>query len=123
MVQIRLRQQRLENFFERAASAENTGLHRANAAFQDFGDFFVAEAFEVEQNHGAAKHVRYLLQRALHGDLNFPRSQKLERSGAEIFDLDARVAFFWLGVNRNIFLEMTFEPALVIERFADGDAI
>ena len=47
-------QKRLENFLQRAAPAKDAGLHRADAAFQDFGDFFVTQAFEIAQNHGAA---------------------------------------------------------------------
>ena len=122
-MRLRLRQKRLENFFQRAASAKNAGLHRADAAFEDFGDFFVAEAFEVAQNHRGAKNVGNLLQRAVHGHLNFQRGELLERRGAEIFDLDVRFSFFRLGVDRNIFLQVALEPALVIQRFANGDAV
>ncbi len=67
-----------ENFFERAAPAKNPGLNGADAALQNFRDFFVAEAFEVAQNHGAAKSLGNLAQRALHGLLNFVRGELLE---------------------------------------------
>ncbi len=42
-------QQRLKNFSQRAAPAKDAGLHRADAALQNFGDFFVTQAFEVAE--------------------------------------------------------------------------
>src|SRR6266481_9217467 len=82
-------QERLENLFQRAASAKDAGLHRAYAAFENFGDFFITESFEVAQNHGAAKNIGNLLQSAVNGRLNFQRGEQLERRGAEILDFDA----------------------------------
>jgi len=116
-------QERLKNFFQGAAPAKDAGLHRADAAFQDFGDFLVAQAFEVSQNHRAAKNIGNLLQSAMHDYLNFQRRKLLEGRGAKIFDLDARLPFLRLGIDGNILLHMAFEPALVIQRFADGDAV
>src|SRR5882762_3819487 len=116
-------QKRLENFFQRAAPAKDAGLHRADAALQNFGNFLIAQAFEVAQNHGAAKNVGNLLQGAVNGHLNFVRGQLLERRGAEILDFDAGLPFFRFGVDRDILLQMALEPALVIQRFANGDAV
>jgi len=116
-------QKRLKNFLEAAASAQDAGLHRADAAFQNFGNFLVTQTFEIAQNHRAAKNLRNLLQSAVDDRLNFLRRQLLEGSGAEILDFDARVALFRFGVERNIFLQVTLEPALVIQRFANRDAV
>src|SRR6266581_1030262 len=116
-------QQRLENFFQRAASAKDAGLHRAHAAVKDFRNFLVAESFEVAQNHRNAKNIGNLLQRALHGHLNFLRRELLERSGGEILDFDPGLTLFRLGIDGNIFLQMTLEPTLVIQRFANRDAV
>src|SRR6267143_1807080 len=116
-------QKRLKNFSQRAAPAKDAGLHRADAALQNFGNFLVTQAFEITQNHGTAKNVGNLLQRAVDGCLNFQRGQLLERRGAEILDFDGRLPFFRLGVDRNIFLQMTLEPALMIQRFANSDAV
>ena len=116
-------QKRLKNFFQRAASAKNSGLHRADAAFQNFGNFLVTQAFEVAQNHRAAKNIRNLLQSAVNGDLNFQSGELLKGRGAKIFDLDAGLPFFRFGIDGNILLQMTLEPALVIQRFANGDAV
>jgi len=88
-VNLRRPQERLENFFQRAAPAKDAGLHGADAAFENFGDFFVTQAFEVAQNHGATKNAGNLLQSAVDGRLNFQRGQLLERRGAEILDFDA----------------------------------
>src|SRR5271167_658814 len=44
-------QQRLKEILQRAATTEDPGLYRAGAALQDFGDFFVAQAFEVAEDH------------------------------------------------------------------------
>jgi len=116
-------QKRLKNFFQGAAAAKDAGLHRADAAFQNFGNFLIAQAFEVAQNHRAAKNLGNLLQSAVDGHLNLVRGQLLEGCGTEILDLDAGLPFFRFGVNGNIFLQMALEPALVIQRFADGDAV
>ena len=116
-------QKRLKNFFQRATPAKNAGLYRANAAFQNFSDFLVTQAFEVAQNHRAAKNIRNLLQSAVNGDLNFQSGELLKGRGAEIFDFDAGLPFFRFGIDGNILLQMTLEPALVIQRFANGDAV
>jgi len=116
-------QKGLKNFFQCAASAKDAGLHGAYAAFENFGDFFVTQAFEIAQNHRAAKNFGNLLQSAVDGHLNFQRGKLLERRGAEILDFDVALAFFRFGVDRNIFLQMTLEPALMIQRFANGDAV
>ena len=95
----------------------------ADAALQDFGDFFVAQSFEVAKDYGAAKDFGNFLERVLHGGLNFVRGELLERRGGEIFNLDGGVAFFGFGVDGDIFLQVALEPALVVQGFADGDAI
>ena len=116
-------QQRLKNFFQRAAPAKDAGLHRADAAIQNFRNFLVAEAFEVAQNHGAAKDIGNLLQSAVDGHLNFVRGQLLEGRGAEILDFDAGLPFLRFGVDGNVFLQMALEPPLVIQGFTNGDAV
>src|SRR6202521_2045287 len=57
------------------------------------------------------------------GHLNFQSGELLEGGGTEILDLQAGLPFFRFGVDGNILLEMALEPALVIQRFADGDAV
>src|SRR5438477_12464901 len=116
-------QKRLKNFLQRAAPAKDAGLHRADAAFQNFGNFLVTQAFEVAQNHRAAKNLRNLLQSTVDDGLNFLGRQLLERSGTEILDFDARVALFRFGVDRNILLQVALEPALVVQRFTNRDAV
>src|SRR5437899_11754303 len=59
----------------------------------------------------------------MNNHLNFQSSELLERRGAEILDFDARLSFLRFGIDRNILLHVAFEPALVIQRFADGDAV
>ena len=51
------------------------------------------------------------------------RRKLLERRGTKIFDFDARLPFLRFGVDGNVFLQMTLEPALVIQGFANGDTI
>ena len=85
-------------------ATEDARLHGAGAALQHFSDFFVAQSFEVAQNHGTAKDFRNLLQRALHRGLNFVRGELLKRCGGEIFDFDRGVPFFGFGVDGNVFL-------------------
>ena len=116
-------QKRLKNFLQRAAPAKDAGLHRANAALQNFRNFLVTQAFEVAQNHRAAKNLRNLLQSAVDDRLNFLCRQLLERRGAKILDFDARMPFFRFRVDGNIFLQVALEPALVVQRFANRDAV
>ena len=118
-----LAQKRLKNFFQRAAPAKDAGLDRANIAFQNFRDFLVTQAFEVAQNHRAAKGLGNLLQSAVDRRLNFQSGKLLEGRGAEILDFDARLPFFRFGINGNILLQMALEPALMIQRFANSDAV
>ena len=122
-VSVMFRQQRLENFLQRAAPAQYAGFYGADAALQNFGDFLVAEAFQIAKNYGHAENVRHALQRRLHGVLHFLRGKLFERRGAQIFDINVGVTFFGFRINGNIFLQVAFEPALVIQRFPDGDAI
>src|SRR5437879_6480610 len=63
------------------------------------------------------------MQRILHDGLNLARGQLLEGCGAEIFDFDGSLPFFYFGVDGDVFLQVAFEPAAMIERFADADAI
>src|SRR5256885_15987241 len=55
--------------------------------------------------------------------LNFLCRQLLERRGAKILDFDARMPFFRFRVDGNIFLQVALEPALVVQRFANRDAV
>src|SRR5258706_11889719 len=59
----------------------------------------------------------------MNNHLNFQSSELLERRGAEILDFDARLPFLRFGIDRNILLQVALEPALVIQRFANGDAV
>jgi len=59
----------------------------------------------------------------LHRLLNFVGGELIKRSRAQIFDLDGVVPFFGLRVDGDIFLQMPLEPTLVIQGFANGDAI
>src|SRR5260370_24839404 len=95
-------QKRLKNFLQRAASAKNAGLHRADTAFQNFGNFLVTQAFQVAQNHSAAENLRNLLQSAVDDRLNFQGREMLERRSAEILDFDARVTFVRFGGYGNV---------------------
>src|SRR5882724_920691 len=116
-------QKRLKNFLQSAAPAKNARLHRADAAFQNFSNFLVTQAFEVAQNHRTAKNIGNLLQSAVNSDLDFQGRELLERRGAKIFDFDAGLPFLRFGIDRNILLQMPLKPALVIERFANSDAV
>src|ERR1700747_3654781 len=116
-------QQRLKEILQRTAATEDARFYCAGAALQDFGDFFVAQAFEVAEDHRAAEHLGNFLERALHRGLNFVGGKLLEGRGGEVFDLDGRMTFFGFGVDGNVFLEMAFEPALVVQSFANGDAV
>ena len=51
------------------------------------------------------------------------RGELVERSLREILYFDHGVTLFGLRIDRNILLQVAFEPALVIQRFANGDAI
>src|SRR5437763_14242376 len=86
-------QERLKNSFQRTAPAKEAELHRFDAAFQDFGDFLVAQAFEVSQNHRAAKNIVNLLQSAVHDYPNFQRRKLLEGRRATLLELGARFPF------------------------------
>jgi len=88
-------------------------FHSANTAFEHFGDFLVAEPFEVAENHGAAKNIGNLLQRALHDGLNFVRGKLLERRSAEVRNFEGGLPILGSGVNGDVFLQMALEPALV----------
>jgi len=116
-------EQRIEKFLEGAAAAQDARFDRADAALEDFRNFFVAQPFQVAQDDGAAKDVGHLSERLLHDGLNFARSQLVEGRCVQVFDLDAGLALFGFGVNRNIFLQVTPEPAAVIEGFANSDAV
>src|SRR5713101_9911629 len=59
----------------------------------------------------------------MNSHLNFQSCELLERRGAEIFDFDARLSFFRFGINGNVLLQVALEPALVIQCFANGDAV
>src|SRR5882724_1339302 len=63
------------------------------------------------------------IQGAAHRHLNFHGRKLLKRSGATIFDFNVRAPFFRLGIDGNVFLQMPLEPALVVQRFANGDAV
>src|SRR5260370_25764360 len=120
----RLRSQtRLKNFLQRTASVKDAGLHRADTAFQNFGNFLVTQAFQVTQDHSAAENLVNLLQSAVDDGLNFQGRELVKRRGAEILDFDARVTFFRFGVYGNVFLQVALEPALVIQRLANRDAV
>ena len=114
-------QKRFENFFQRPSPAEDARLDRADAAFQNFGDLFVAESFDVAEYDSATENIRNLMERALHRELNFVRSELLKRCGTEIFDFDVRRAFFRFRVDGDVLLQVALEPPFVIQRFANGE--
>src|SRR2546422_3403170 len=116
-------EERLQKFLQRAAPAENPRFHRAHAAVQNFRDFLITEPFKVAQNHRGAKYVRNVPQSPVHRGLNFQGRKLLERRRAEILDLDVSLPFLRPGIDRNILLQMPLEPALVIQSFANRDAI
>ena len=90
-------QQRLENFLEQASPAQDAGLDGADVALEHFSDFFVAKAFEIAKDDGAAKDVRNLSEGMLHGNLNFVRGKLLEGIGAKVFNFDSVMSFFRLS--------------------------
>jgi len=98
-----LTEQRFQEFFEGAAAAQDARFHRTNAAFQHFGDFFVAQAFQVAKDYSAAKDLRNFLQSVLHRLLNFVGGELIERGRAQIFDLDSVVPLFGLRVDGDVF--------------------
>src|SRR5262249_5287130 len=89
----------------------------------NFGDFFVAQTFEIAQNHRAAEDIGNLREGRLHSALNFERGELIERRSTSVFNFQRRVAFFGFSVNRNVLLKVTLEPAAMIERLTNRDAI
>src|SRR5216684_3644913 len=118
-----LAEPRFQKFLQRAAPAQDAGFYRADTALKDLGDFLVGQAFQVAEDYRAAKHFRNFLKGVLHGLLNFVGGELLKRRGAQILDFNRAVPLFGFGVDRNIFLQVTLEPALMIQRFAKGDAV
>ena len=116
-------EERIKKILQGATPAQDAGLDGADAALENLGDFFVAEAFKVAQNHGAAERMRDLLQSLVHNGLKFLRSEKVEGRGAGVFDFESGVPLVGSRIDGNVFLEMALEPAAVIERFADSDAV
>src|SRR5258707_1956055 len=111
-----LAEQRFQKFLERAAPAQDAGLYRADAALKDLGDFLVGQAFQVAEDYRAAKHFRDFLKRLVDGLLNFVGDKLIERRGAQILDFNRTMTFFGFRVDRNIFLQVALEPALMIQR-------
>lgn len=116
-------EQRIKQFFQSAAAAQDARFDRADAAFEHFRNFLVAQTFQVAQDDGAAENIRHLSERLLHHSLNFARSQLIERRGMQVFDLDSGLTLLRLSVDRNVFLQMTLEPAAMVEGLANGDAV
>jgi hypothetical protein len=77
-------EQRLKNFFQRAASTKDAGFDGTDAALEDFRNFFIAEAFEIAKDYGAAEDVGNLRERVLHSNLNFMRGKLLKGAGTEV---------------------------------------
>src|ERR1700747_863901 len=122
-MRVLLTEKRVQQILQGAATAQNARLHCAYAAFQNFGDFLVAETLEIAKNHSTAKYIGNFIERGLHYRLNFARCELVEWSGVHIFNFQLGLAFFRFRVNRNIFLQMTLEPAAVIQGFTNSDAI
>jgi len=59
----------------------------------------------------------------LHGLLNLVRGNLVEGCSAQILDFNRAVAFFRFRIDGDIFLQVALEPTLVIQRFANGDAV
>src|SRR5208282_3802474 len=51
------------------------------------------------------------------------RGHLVVRRGAVVFHFHRRTTLFRLRINRNILLEVALEPAAVVQRFANGDAV
>src|SRR5579862_5018635 len=118
-----LAEQRVEQFLEGAPAAQDSRFHRADAAFEHFGDFLVAQPFEITQDDRAAKHIGNLTQRLLYHVLNLARRQLVKRRPVQVLNLDRRLAFVRLRVDGNVLLQVTLEPAAVVEGFANGDPV
>jgi len=50
-----------QNVFEGAAATQDSRFHGAHTAFENFGDFLIAEAFEIAKDDRSAKHDRNML--------------------------------------------------------------
>src|ERR1700688_109667 len=61
-----LDEKRVEQIFEGAASAQNARFYGADATFENFGDFLVAQPFQIAKDDRTTKHVGNLAERALH---------------------------------------------------------
>jgi len=81
----------------------------------------VNSGLEIAKNHGAAKDIGHLLQGTVDDGLNLQRRELLEGRGAEILDFDAGLPFYRFRIDGTFFCRWRFEPALMIQRFADGD--
>ena len=105
------------------AAAQNAGLHRPDAALQHLRHFFVAEPFQVPQHHRDSKNVRDQLQARFALPPEFRAWQVVRMAKRTDLRSPVCVPFLRLRVDGNIFLQVPFEPALVIQRFPNGDAI
>src|SRR5262249_49866349 len=70
-----------------------------------------------------AKTLRNFLQRALNRHLNFVCRELLKRRATKISNLNTHLPFRRLRIDRNVFLQMPLEPALLIQRFANSDTV
>src|SRR5207302_9731634 len=118
-----LAEKRVQQIFERAASAQNARFDGAYATFEDFCDFLVAEPFEIAQDDRAAENIGDLAESVLYNGLDFARRELIEWRCMHIFHFKFRLAFFWFRVDWDIFLQVALEPAAVIQGFANGDTI
>src|ERR1700686_4483089 len=57
MRRVMLDEKRVEQILEGAASAQNARFDSADATFENFGDFFIAQTFQIAQDDRAAKHI------------------------------------------------------------------
>ena len=113
-------EKRVEQIFQGAAAAQDARFHSAHATFQNFGNFLVAQTLQISQDDSAAKYFRNFVERVLYHGLNLARCELVEWSSLHIFNFQLGLAFFRFRVNRNIFLQMTLEPAAVIQGFTNS---
>jgi len=105
-----------KNFFSARRPRRIEGLHRADAAFQNFEDVLVTQAIRDRARSPRCERHRESCCKALDDDSNFGDARLLEGRAR---DPRSRygLALPPVRIDGNIFLHVAFEPALVIQRF------
>ena len=110
--------QRIQNFTQQAAPAKNPRFHGADRDFQDFGDFFVRQTFEIAEDHSAAEYRRHLIERLTNAGLHLRGFKLFKRRRVGSGKIQSRAATFLFHVNRNLLAVMTPAPTAMIERLS-----